>query len=461
MSRYLIITSDALKPCLTNLIAQKESRGFGVKLLSANTLISDPEKLRNYVLRYLPDYLLLVGDHDTVPPYPLHDGTIPYGSDAYFSMPDDAIVPTVPTGRLSTSDPSVLTTVVNTLLAYPTGKTIWWKRRALLTGWIPRGPEELDTPEGKEDAGWNCVQEIGSYYDIIMQFENNRSDPNITEARKKQWQVAQSSKSALKASIESGVAIIRYLGHGTPGEWVNIGIRDQSQAIDESFGVSDVQSLNIVNGLPLVLSVACSTGQISASPSFAEAWQIYGKAIGIFASDVIESGFWHDRFTQCFFHSLVTMQRRRVGDALIDAMKLLNAVFPWVEKPNYTKFRYLGDPDTIIAAPEDDGKLDCRRCVITFSNLKGDSKVVAQEQVEFPTRVRRAYPVLNGFDLGFGGNAEHPLAKLQANLLSRAADIKIDNTKVSMSVEVSLRDKNKDDAYGGHVDAMIFALLDP
>jgi|WetSurMetagenome_2_1015567.scaffolds.fasta_scaffold77826_2 hypothetical protein len=456
---YLIVTPNNLFPGLSKLISQKKSRGYEIKTLYIESLGKDPNKIRQKVLEIQPKCLLLVGDFDTTPGFPLNDGTENFSSDAYYSISsDNIIVPQIPTGRLSSNKLEEIKSICDKLVSYPADTDLWWRRRTILTGWIPRGPEHLGTPGGDEDAGWQCLREIGAYYDIIMEFEYDKDNEFCTPQSIDKWGVLDSSKASLISAIEKGAVIIRYNGHGSNDSWSNIGIKNQN--IDESFGINDIKKLNVGNKLPLVISASCLTGQISKNPSFAEAWQIYGKAIGIFASDVISATFWDDRFTQAFYDAVITNQDRRVGDALINAMKLLIVRYPNADKNTFRKFRYLGDPDTILVAPEDDGLIDCRRLFLEFDNLSGDKKITKQVEINFPRKVRRVYPVLNGFNIEYK-DGEHQIKRTKVNLSSKAYDIKIENNTVEISVELSLVDNTNNRPYKGFVDSMVFALIDP
>ena len=74
--------------------------------------------------------------------------------------------------------------------------------------------------------------------------------------------------------------------------------------------------------------------------------------------------------------------------------------------------------------------------------------------VEFPSRVKRAAVVLNGFRLSYYSKDRN------INTVEADTDIiSIDNKKVTFRVEYNLGDKNFDDPYGGYVTATIIADL--
>lgn len=365
--KYLIVTPKVLKDSLLSLVLQKQRRGYNVVIKDVEDFGgSSPSYIlmREYIRSQQPEMLLLVGDYDKTPGYPLTRSwgqgnqaqSYTYYSDVFYTMDDDQIVPDIPTGRLSTNDPDILRNICHALFAYPNDPSQSWRRRAILTGWTPRGPEN---PKWKHDAGYQCIEEIGSYFEPIMEFEYVHSH---TEVRKTLWGTRDSSEDSLKQAINEGALIIRYLAHGHEYGWANIGgaynPRDDIQ-------LTDVRNLRVgrysVGGrteenwkLPLVISAACLTGRIERR-SFAEEWQIYLKAVGVFAADQESSTYWNDRITQRIFHQIVSQQKKRIGDILISAMKQLykecdkNDEF---DHHTYRMYRYLGDPDTILATPD-------------------------------------------------------------------------------------------------------------
>ena len=359
---YLVITPNGLKGSISSLVKQKEERGYEVVVKAVEDFMNGSQApyvlMREYVLNKKPKCLLLVGDYDEMPGYPLEtpDGTT-YLSDVYFGMQSNDPVPQIPTGRLSSNNPHELKNICELLVSYPNNPYPKWKRRIILTGWIPRGPDCSDM-NYEEDAGWACVNEIDEYYEIVKRFENDKTIENDVSSplgngaqRREIWEVKGTSKQDLIDAIEEGALIVRYHGHGSPNAWHNIGIHND---IDELFGINDIKTLNVGNKLPLVISASCLTGHIKASPSFSEAWQKYRKAIGVFAADVSSSTYWNDRITQLIFHEIISCQKHRVGEVLVDAMKRLhekygnvNAVF----MRTFRMYRYLGDPDTILAYP--------------------------------------------------------------------------------------------------------------
>ena len=357
--KYLVIIPNLLRRAITSLVQQKQARGYRVIEKKVEDFGSPPNPLqmRSYVLQQNPRMLLLVGDYDKTPGYPIRrqyaaDGdTVDYISDAYFSMRSGDRVPRVPTGRLSSNSVTELRSICDLLVRYPVSRDPSWRRRVILCGWIPNATRDEDP----EDGGWGCLSEIGHAFEPLFEFEHAYRD---SDEQRDKWRAWNSSKRLLKQAIEQGALVVRYLGHGSTRDWGNVGLNNY--VTDEAFDANDVRNLNVGDQVPLVISAACLTGQIRQSHSFAEVWQKNGKAIGIFAAAQPSATYWNNRFSPRVFNRLVSVQDRRIGDILLEAMKQLDRDFDsrisgklrWFFRHTTRMYRYLGDPDTILAAPK-------------------------------------------------------------------------------------------------------------
>jgi hypothetical protein len=304
------------------------------------------DAIREQVLKDRPDFLLLVGDNWTVPGYPCYDRhlspPIRFDSDAYYSVPKNARVPTVATGRISSDDPDTVRRVCETLVAYPADLSSRWRQTVVLTGWIPREPGDPNYPK---DAAVECLREAAHYLTCRFEFEKS----GIAD-RDRRWHADDSTVQGLINRINSGAAIVRYLGHGNSGSWGNIGQ-------NENFTCRDMDRVHTGARLPLVLSLTCGTGDLAASPSLAEKWQETCKAIGVWASDAVADSYFLDRVSQAILHEIVTVRERCIGRILLRALAQVQRYAyqaPSVEHFLKTTwmFRYLGDPDTALAIPE-------------------------------------------------------------------------------------------------------------
>jgi len=451
----MIISPHNLVDSLRPLIGQKRSRGFDVEIRTVEELTglrggggsipraaSLPDAIRNLVLGARPAYLLLVGDHDQTPSYRYNDE---YDSDSYFGMGDNDIFPRVLIGRLSSNDPKILNTICRALVEYPADPGTGWKRRVVLTGWCARARRDADP----DDAGWRCLEEIGTYYDVLPLFANDR----LADAEQRRvWQTAGNTVGTLVEAIGSGAAVVRYLGHGNWDVWGHVGQEG------EAFTADHVRQLNVEARLPLIVSAACVTGDIQRD-SLAEAFQVQLKAVGVVAADVETETWWMERFVPRVFHEIVTKGTRRVSDIILGAMRQVYDDYPTtgvgprdsVSSKHSRIFRYLGDPDTILAGPEDDGINACRQVPIPIELLGNGSVRSRPVTIDFGKKVRRAWASLSGID------AEPSVPLLLSRL---STEISIDGTSVTVGASVSLSGHAPlPTHWKGQVRAAVFAVL--
>lgn len=304
------------------------------------------QQIRTCVLNTAPRFLLLVGDCDITPGYPLWrpDSTplMRFISDAYLGIGSDVPCPQVMIGRLSSNDPVELKAICDRILAYHNLADSMWMRRVILSGFLPGATQQPDSV----DSGWRCLGEMGHFFQPVLEYQREG-----TPERQRVWGAEDSTKASLKSAIEQGALMVLYTGHGWPAGWDSIGN-------NEDFTCGDVEGLNVGAMTPLVISASCLTGQIKVDASFAERWLRKGKAIGILAADEVSSTFFNDRILPPIIHEIVNHRTRLVGEILKNAIKYVYDEYhddPLCPIPFFgttlLMYRYLGDPDTVLASP--------------------------------------------------------------------------------------------------------------
>ncbi|RLG43001.1 MAG: hypothetical protein DRN81_07415, partial [Thermoproteota archaeon] len=373
-NRYIIITRDRFKDSLEKLIDRKRRRGYDVSVVTCEHLQDQYQSynlhsaIRLYVLNQLNECtdrscLLLVGDRDEVPGYPLVNPRTKksFDSDFYYSMTTDTTpAPALLTGRISSNDPDNIKEICELLCEYPGDRGRHWLGRVILTGWVPRGPDASEQSLN-DDPGWQCVKEIGDFYEIDKQFEDDFRI--IDRLRRCIWEIDGRTVDTLIQSIEKGAVIVRYNGHGSVSAWGNIGR-------NEAFTVNHVKNLNVGGKTPLVLSMCCLTGDVETAESFAEAWQRNLKAIGVLGFDEPALTKCFDNLTIFIFREIVTHRTRRIGEIIKNAIRR-----QYVQRPDcydsttIKMLRYFGDPDTLLPIPR---RSRLGGCVVSWSKGRLD-----------------------------------------------------------------------------------------
>ena len=441
--KYLIISPRDFVDSIRPTIKQKRSRGFDVVVKHVEDFGTppDPDTMRNYILGEKPEYLLLVGDHDRTPSYRINN----YDSDNYLGMEDNDIIPRAKVGRFSSNDTTILGEISRAIAAYPADPSENWKRKVVLTGWCPRATRDQDA----DDAGWRCIEEIGNYFDLALEFQNGSTSPATTPEQRRVWETEHNTVDTLIDEINTGAAIIRYLGHGNWDHWTNIGN-------NENFRDTHVGRLNVGDRLPFVISAACVTGDIQRN-SVAEAWQVQRKAVGVLAADVTSDTWWNERFAPRLFNQIVSKRQRRVSDIIIEAMKAVHTDFSrdGTSKKHSHIYRYLGDPDTILAVPEDNGINECREVVFPIIERRGQY-YCSPQIIDLGKNVRRAWATISGID----GPGVLPLSSVVARAEPQGTKVKIDvNVTLPQSSPRTGIPTLPPTASKGKVFVTVFALL--
>lgn len=390
MTKYYIITSDDISSEfdirdreIATFLERKRTKGYDITIKTCGEIESMYRRSltrSQAISQYIQDevrqddpnnnplgYLLLVGDYDQVPAYTLNYNSVE--SDAYYGKcPHGSRTPALAVGRISANNKTTIKRIIKIINDYDlyTNRHLRtnahrgeWMKKVVLTGWLPRGTTATDMSSYFDDAGWQCLKEIDlAEYKAILRLENEETVIDQVTAlgdgneRRKIWRVKNTDKQTLVNAINDGCLILRYHGHGGYTGWANIG-KVNNSGEDDIFEIADVRSLDVSNRIPFVMSIACRTGDIMSHPSLAEAWQIYGKAIGVYASDIDSALIWNEYLSPRILEQLFTNANLSIGYVLIRAVNdlavdLAGHIDTNTMKYGHLMYRYFGDPDTVI-----------------------------------------------------------------------------------------------------------------
>lgn len=235
----LVITTPAYQQAIAPYVAWKRSKGFQVSVreVSKGTHVKalikeayDANKNLLYV-QLVGDWADLQCDKDKANGQAMDPelGMI-VGEDAY---------PEIVVGRFSASSPADVTAQVNKVLNYekkPELNGEWYKSALMIASreGLGRGDDkESDTDHAKNIVNGRLkplgFKKIWEAYDPFF----GKADPNIPVN-----------------AFNGGVSLVNYTGHGDVNEWGT-----------SKFNSGKARSLRNGNRLPVVLSVACLTGQ--------------------------------------------------------------------------------------------------------------------------------------------------------------------------------------------------------
>ena len=246
-------------------------------------------------------------------------------------------VPDIFLGRISTRDPVSSAAVFDKILRYeespPPG--LWKGRGILVAG---------DGKDAGDVASFETVQNnVAATYFSAAPYSSPSPPLYFNEAP---WNATDTAgfKSALVSQIDSGAAVLSYMGHGAFDIW----------GLTTFFTAQDAMSLTNGSMLPFMVNVNCLSGGfhfILPSGSLGEGMtnNPSGGAIATFAPSGLSSFFLGQIVSDGLLGPLLGPERQTVlGPASLDLRAALWSQGSIIDLQSYT---FLGDPATIFATP--------------------------------------------------------------------------------------------------------------
>jgi hypothetical protein len=244
---YLIIgNSDFVTTGMDDFVTWKESQGYDVTMVDLSVTGSSASEIEAYILNAIenwtnpPEFVLLVGDTGYLPG---NTATAYSGvTDLYYvTLDDGGFMPDAFIGRFSVNTVGQTVMMADRVIDYEqnvSGTTPWVQN----TCWIASS-DNYSVSEGTHDY---CISTyldpLGYTYDKVYPHSGGTATDAI-------------------ASINGGVSMVTFSGHGSQTSWA-----------DMSFGSSSFNQLTNGDMLPGVLSHACLTGDYGTSTAWCETW---------------------------------------------------------------------------------------------------------------------------------------------------------------------------------------------
>jgi len=260
---YLIIVDAAYESAIAGFAAAKTGQGFSV---STHTVNGDSNTvIKSYITGLwgtasAPDYILLVGDTDTIPHW-VGGGEGTPATDLQYGCMDGATdwYPDIAIGRFPVRNSAQLTAIVDKTLYYEAAVFAdpGYKMRAVFMS----STDNYSITEGTHN--W-----------VI----SNYMDPNGYASDKLYTVTYGATTQDTRDSFNAGRFFGVYSGHGATTYWAD----------GPPFYQTDVNNLTNVNNYPVVFSFACITGTYTLTECFTETWiRAEAKgAVGIYGSSV-------------------------------------------------------------------------------------------------------------------------------------------------------------------------------
>ncbi|MCD4793225.1 MAG: T9SS type A sorting domain-containing protein [Bacteroidales bacterium] len=254
----LIICYDDWTDQVQPLVNWKNTIGRSCEMVTVTETGGTTSEIKTYVENYYNTnglaYLLLIGDAAQIPTN--SGGFIPYGDSdnayAYISGDDHYLEFFV--GRFSAETTAHVETQVLRTIEYEKGDQLadGWLNKLMSVG-SDQGPG--DDNEYDYEHLRNMQTDLFGFTYVEPPYEHFDGSQGGNDAP------GNPSPSDVAASLNSGLGIANYTGHGSTTAWGS-----------SDFSVSDINNLTNDNKLPFIWSVACLNGNFVGNTCFGEAW---------------------------------------------------------------------------------------------------------------------------------------------------------------------------------------------
>lgn len=348
---YLIITHPDFVPALEPLIAHREKSGLSVAVIDIFELydefshgIHSPQAIRNFLdFAYhnwqapAPVYVLLVGDANydyknfLADDYPNKVPTALFNSavigqtptDNWFvSVSGDDFLPDMMIGRISASQRTEVAAAVEKILAY---EAIPTDEDAAIASWIEESLFVAEDEANFQDVSDRLIEQLPYTYSPSRIYGSEFVNPGDATPR-------------ILASIDQGVSLITYIGHGSITGWF------WDEQVLES---TDIATLRNDLRYPFLITGSCYNG-LFAHPdqrvAFAEAFVNSPKrgGIGVWSPTGLGYTYWHDKLIEALYEQLFDENQRELGAATTAAKVKAFGELGWREPVEISTL--FGDP---------------------------------------------------------------------------------------------------------------------
>jgi len=366
-ARYLIVAPPAFAESLDSLCDHR-SKNYRVAIVRTDDIVAKygpgPEGIAKLVQRVDPRFLLLAGDVEAVPTFIRKSE---YVSDRFATDPDLATDHLFgpPAGRFPAKTADELKSMIAKTVEYettlPPGR--WQKKINFVTGEANFGALIDDVLERQFNAV--VAGKIPPAYDVEAAYAK--------PASKYCYYPPKFAANALRM-LNDGSLFYAYVGHGYRTGFDDVRYKDDSYPIFETKSVNDVE---IREGLPIMVVIACSTGEYDSDGGDcigeslfkrrrgpvafiggSRTTQPYGN--GLFSHKLVEQVFAHQAATigealwaaKAAVIEKDTSPLRLQADAIATTIQGPGSLEP-MRKDVILQYNLLGDPALRIRRPAD------------------------------------------------------------------------------------------------------------
>ncbi|WP_020586691.1 C25 family cysteine peptidase [Desulfobacter curvatus] len=264
IAEYVIVTPRALKDAVEPLLNAKTGWPFYAKVALTEDIQTEfpSANLKTSIKAFItwatdnwrvpPRFIVLAGDSDIIPMHTYSRGGRTYASDHFYADIAGNLIPELTVSRIPTSNATEMKSVCEHLVRYESvrrGDWGGWQNRVMLSAY------QSSTYETTCDQIYN---QIKNRYSTVKRYAKN------------------TSKSDVVKTINDGVVMALYRGHGSKTAW------------SASNGINSTDVAGLTNGSrpPFVLNICCQNGWVddNSLETIVEAFVRKRKAVAVFAS---------------------------------------------------------------------------------------------------------------------------------------------------------------------------------
>lgn len=399
---YWVIVPDAFASAVQPLVEWKHRKGWKTHVTTLSEIGQNPDAEDIWqaineaytTWNPAPTYVLLVGDHDDLPPFTRDETAwqLVYVSDHEYALmdPDDEYyAPDLIVSRITTHSAQETAGVVQKILDYEIVQAQdppaeWYRNFCTATYFDPKAPPDNDKTTttfmetltyidafladpgngigmSSNTAWYNDTELPPPYYFDAPSYPHRPPIPaTVPESIYSRWcDNSLFATAYLIQAVNTGISLLAYYEHGTPERW--------------AFPVfsRDHHVVNLTNGekLPVVISLACLTGRFNYANGDCLAEALLekpdGGAVGVIASTEVSASPWNALMVHgimdCFWpnYDTTTLHNdpnfptsRRPAEALLFGKHYMQTYMytPWDEwlPVMWHEYAYFGDPEMHI-----------------------------------------------------------------------------------------------------------------
>ncbi|MBK8169126.1 MAG: hypothetical protein IPK60_02125 [Sandaracinaceae bacterium] len=348
-AQYIIITTEVLHDEAVRLANTRITRGFSALVVDVEDIYDEfnfgapnPHAIQTF-LAYAnsswgvtPRYVLLAGTStfdfrdalglggNLVPPLMLRTAHGLFPADSQYVDFNHDGAPDAALGRLPVRNAAEMATAVDKIIAYESGEPSEWTDRVLLLTDATSDNGFTDTLQAAAAA----LPERVTTQSIDL------SDSDIADARVE-----------LASALAEGVFAVNYVGHGGTDRLSDQGL----------LNMSDASALTNADRLPIVTAASCLVAGFGM-PGFGSIGEALvqnprGGAIAVWSPSAITEATSASVIANRTLSSILSGERRPLGDAVLSATRLLAA--RGFDGVTLATFSLLGDPALEIQNPRD------------------------------------------------------------------------------------------------------------